>query len=206
MTGIYTDEGTLDYMAAAAELTGLKHLGNANIKAETVARVSAAALLDIAVSLGALVDALAGEREVGPDGDPMGDEERGVDEPDEVPDDRPLEVGDWVQPFPVDLDEATNLDMPSLILNIGVSEGAEWLDLKHYNDDGSVRSSGARAWAENYHSVPPMQPARPADDDAIDLRDLVDDIDSDFDEAPIDEAKPAKVKSGKGKSKSKGGE
>lgn len=206
-SNLYTPEGILDYAEAARQLGNLRELGNAAAKTEATQVITAAALVDIAVSLNAVVAGFTTDDTVGDDGDAAEERERGEVDTVVIEPADDLEAGDWVQPWPIDYDDATQLDKPSLVLAVGVSEGAAWVELEHYDDDGSVLSSGVRSWAENYRRVPGPDAAGEAESD-IDPHDLVDDIDSDFGESTRDgtEGKPVKVKSGKGKSKSKGGE
>lgn len=208
MTDIYTDEGTLDYAEAARTLANLKAVGNDQVKTQTVNRITAAAALDIAVSLNAIVTALATggvwldepEREVGPDGEPMGDEEREDAEP---VDDTPLEVGDWVARR-ADIEDGEPTFY--LIEAIGTTEGSDYAVLPDLGkvwvselvriDPGAVREvSAALEGAPAESSID--------DDDAPTGADMVDDIDSDFDAPTTEAVKPAKDKS-KGKNKSKG--
>lgn len=202
MTEIYTDEGGFDHTEAARSLANIKHLGNDKLKAETVRRIEAAALVDIAASLNAIVQGLAGgglwldsEREI-PEAEPTSDPYSFQ------PGDRVyLRIGDggYSLPYP-----------PSKVLSTGTTEGADWIELENYDDDGTVLSIGGRYWAKDYRLVAFAEQSETEDAEqpgVVETPEVeVEDIDDDFTETPEAEVKPAKVKSGKGKSKSKGGE
>jgi hypothetical protein len=175
VTDIYTPEGVLDYAEAARSLAAIKGVNNHLINAQTVARVNAAALLDIAVSLNRLTVLAEGaefplgsdapdddEREVGPDGEPLGEPERG--------DDEPIEVGDWVARR-----DEPEAEHPTLwrVDALGESEGAAWFE----------NESLGRVWLEGYVKTNPPGSTLHIDDEPTG-RDMVDEIDADFDEAP----------------------
>lgn len=189
-TDLYTPEGALDYAEASRRLRSLREHGrDVGARAETIALVTAAAQLDIAVSLSAIVTGLAtgglwldDERQTGPDGEPMGDPERGEDDPDE----RPLEVGDWVSPRDVSAPEDIE---PVQVLRVDVREGEAVLDL----GGGWVFASAfyrVNVDREGYDLDTPDLDELPEvdlDPDADDEpsgRDMVDDLDADFDPAP----------------------
>jgi len=235
MASIYNDDGVLDYMAAAAELRGLRELGNPAAQATAASRIAAAAAVDVAASLNALVGILSvaledGQRVTpGDDIDAEGDEQVDdvtINEPDA---DDPLDVGDWVRPLPVADGSGEQVGHPSLVIAVGQSEGADWLTLRHYDDDGnefvSVGGDGARVWADNYRRAEEWQRVGPVgvslatgqavevDADEVNPSDLIDDIDSDFGESTADDSRhvfttpdeePTAPKKSKGKSKSKG--
>jgi hypothetical protein len=204
MGNIYNDEGTLDYAEAARTLGNLRAIGNTVAKSETVAQIQAAALVDIAVSLNAIVTGLATggvwldepEREVGPDGEPVDPDERDTDEEGFDHDDDVLEVGDWVAPRGAG---GTPLDgfVPGQIVAMGVSEGADWLDVQWPYPEQLMR-----VWAETVVRVDPPAASSIDEDEQPDPTDAVDELDDDF--SPPTEV-PAKPKKAKAKGKSKGG-
>lgn len=156
MADIYHEGETpvLDYAEAARTLAGLRHLGNDKAKTDTVARVSAAALLDIAVTLNAILNGFAtggiwpddgsendDEREVGPDGEPMGDPERdGSDDPD-----APLDIDDRVE-----LKAGVNGGpggARGIITALGQSEGEGWAEIR-WDVDENEASFVTRVWVD----------------------------------------------------------
>lgn len=203
-TDLYNDEGALDYAEAARRLRSLREHGrDMGARAETIALVTAAAQLDIAVSLSAIVTGLAtgglwldDERQTGPDGEPMGDPERG----DGTPDEQPLEVGDWVLPRDREPDEFTG---PFSIAAIGVSEGRDiatlgngnkvWLDLleRVAAPERETDPEGFDLDTPDLDELPEgdLEPDA-EDDDPPSGRDMVDDIDADFDPAPTPVERP----------------
>lgn len=196
MTDIYTPEGVLDYAEAARSLAGIKGVTNHLINAQTVSRVQAAAMLDIAVSLNRLTVLAEGaefplgsdapdEREVGPDGEPLVEPERGDDEP-------PLEVGDWIAPRSAAGGPLKGFD-PVQITRLGESEGDVWVEV--HSDDADL----GRMWAANLVRVDPPRetdaegydldtPDADEDDDEPTGADMVDELDADFDTPPADTA------------------
>lgn len=207
MANLYTPEGTLDYAAAAGILAGAKQITNDAKRATETSLVRAAALLDIAVSLGAIVSGFAtggiwpdapGDDD---DDDEEGDDPRTDEDVDEYIDDRPLDIDDWVLPYPVWPGDGAPTDIPSRVIAVGASEGAPWVELEHHDATGSVLGAPTRAWAEGWCRVPaPFTAAEMAT--TVDLADLLDDIDSDFDAPTSVDDRPAKVK----KNKPRGGE
>jgi hypothetical protein len=154
MQGIYTDDGALDYAAAAAQLSTLRGLGSATLKAEAVALVNAAALLDIAVSLSALVRMAGSEFDLGPetaddDDEAEPGEAAGPDgEPGEEPDE-PFELGEYVRPR----EGASGPFGP--ISSMGESEGSTWLAVDLSDNEHEPHES-ARVWASGYERFVPM--------------------------------------------------
>ena len=216
MTNLYTPDGVLDYVEAARTIAGLKHTTNATSKAEATDRVAAAALLDIAVSLNHLVVLAEGaefplgsdapddekedeevdddERQVGPDGEPL-------DEPERDEEDWPIEVGSWVVARAGD---APAFTQPRQVLALD------------FRDDEPVISFG-QAWlyARAFRRVaPPAEVPGDADapggvevDDEPTGRDMVDELDSDFDTPTLIDApavKGASKPKGKRRNKRKG--
>lgn len=205
MTDLYTPEGVLDYAAAARDLAGIPRLTNARVADATVATVSAAALLDIAVSLNRLVVLAEGAEfplgsdapdEVGPDGEPMGDPQRETDDP---IDEAPLEVGERVVVRPETIivgENVADLAAGGVVLALGVSEGEEWAEVSFDVDEGEEPVT-RRVWAAALMREPIpdavaetlAHEADPEVFDEPDARDAVEGIDDDFGPAtPVAEA------------------
>jgi len=184
MADLYTN-GALDYEKTARAIDGLKGVGNQGVRAAELQLITAAAVLDIAVSLGALIQGLANGG-IWPDA-PGVDSDDLADEPET---DRPLEVGDWAAPRNAAGSALPGFE-PMLVVALGTSEGDDWAEL------GEVE--GQRAWVSNLVRVEPPRADEPDTDfvEPANPADLVDDIDSDFDEATV--SAPRAGKKGKAK-------
>lgn len=181
MTDIYTPEGALDYVAAAAELKNAKNLTNDARAGHTVDRVAAAALLDIAVSL-ARITQLAEGAEF-PLGSDAPDERGGptVDDPDDGEDERrveELDIGDRVT-----VTIAPDMSASGIIRALGQSEGDDWAEVAWGVDEGEAEHV-TRVWVRELRREVPEENAKANADEEPDARDLVErDIDADFGQA-----------------------
>lgn len=151
MQGIYTDDGALDYAAAAAQLSTLRGLNNATLKADAVALVNAAALLDIAVSLNALVTMAGKEFDLGLDdgvvddqADP-GEERPEGDPPVDEQEADPFVINDWVVAAPGTAAWRETNGEPRRVLQLGETEGADWLVY-----ETPTGGPSPRYWASNF--------------------------------------------------------
>lgn len=196
MAKIYTEDGTLDYALAAQSLIAVQQSANQSQRGDATKLATAAALLDIAVSLNALVSQFApvefvdqdvDAREVGPDGEPLGEEER--------EEDAPLEPGDRIQ---FDDDEAV---ATGVVVTVEMSEGSP-AGLVHW--DGTPEGAMQKVWLDDlrrevggstldevYGEGAPKSDDEPNGDDGIELED---DVDADFEPEPVKVKKSKKDK------------
>lgn len=187
---IYNDDGVLDYAAASAEVAGARGITDITRRSGIYEQVTAAALLDIAVSLNTLVKLahdsspfdLSGD-EYDSEGDGLGDEST----EDEV---RLFEVGGKVM---------RPDGLVGVVFGIGESEGARFVDADYGPSEGT-----ARIWAEYLTPVKdePTDAADANNETEPDPADAVDELDDDFTPATV--AEPKVKKAGKSKSKKAG--
>lgn len=208
MAKIYAEDGTLDYAKAAQSLVAVQQMTNSTMRGDATELATAAALLDIAVSLNAIVGQFApvefidqddadremirnDARKVGPDGELLGEEER----QDDGTEDAPFDYGDRIQ-YEADDDRD---GAAGVITAFGMSEGSV---VAHVHWDGQPEGETQPVWLDDLRREVISAPDATVDenDEPIEhltreagLVDDEDDVDADFEPT----SSLVKVKKGK---------